>query len=127
MSERRRPPDGDAPLPSRPLDGPLPADDLRTLPGRGAAWASAPTEISQPDGDGDEPAIAELELGDVVGDRYRVVGYLGRGGMGAVYAVHDEQLDEEVALKLLHPRLASDPRYRQRLRGEVRLARRVSH
>jgi eukaryotic-like serine/threonine-protein kinase len=56
-----------------------------------------------------------------------VVRPLGDGGMGSVYEVHDRELDEAIALKLLHPQLSGDPDYRQRLRTEVRLARRVSH
>jgi tetratricopeptide (TPR) repeat protein len=63
----------------------------------------------------------------VLAERYDVLSFLGKGGMGSVYAVHDYQLDEDVALKLLHPRLASDAQYRARLRSEVRIARRVSH
>src|SRR5687768_9426412 len=47
--------------------------------------------------------------------------------MGEVFAVHDAELDEEVALKLLRAELSLEPTYRQRLRSEVRLARRVSH
>jgi len=65
--------------------------------------------------------------GDVLARRYEVVRPLGQGGMGAVYEVLDRDLDEPVALKLLHPQLSNDPDYRQRLRQEVRLARRVSH
>src|SRR5690349_23216588 len=59
--------------------------------------------------------------------RYRVNALLGRGGMGEVYAVHDLDLEEDVALKLLRSELSSDAAYRKRLRSEVRLARRVSH
>src|SRR5690349_17182406 len=59
--------------------------------------------------------------------RYRVNALLGRGGMGEVYAVHDLELEEDVALKLLRSELSADAAYRKRLRSEVRLARRVSH
>ena len=68
-----------------------------------------------------------VEPGEVLASRYEVVRPLGEGGMGAVYEVLDRELDEPVALKLLHPQLSGDPDYRQRLRTEVRLARRVSH
>ena len=68
-----------------------------------------------------------VDPGEVLAGRYEVVRPLGEGGMGAVYEVHDRELDEPIALKLLHPQLSGDPGYRQRLRTEVRLARRVSH
>jgi tetratricopeptide (TPR) repeat protein/tRNA A-37 threonylcarbamoyl transferase component Bud32 len=68
-----------------------------------------------------------LEVGTVVAGRYRVLASLGRGAMGSVYEVADTQLDERIALKLLHPALSSDPEYQKALRREVRLARRVSH
>jgi tetratricopeptide (TPR) repeat protein len=70
------------------------------------------------------PALAP---GCVIARRYTVRRLLGRGGMGAVYEVHDLELDEAVALKLLHRELGCDAGYQQRLRAEVRLARRVSH
>jgi TolB-like protein/predicted Ser/Thr protein kinase len=62
-----------------------------------------------------------------VADRYTVLSLLGVGGMGSVYRVHDEALDEVVALKLLRRELLDDPRERARFRQEVKLARRVAH
>ncbi len=73
------------------------------------------------------PDRQTVDPGEVLSSRYEVIRPLGEGGMGAVYEVHDRELDESVALKLLHPQLSGDPAYRQRLRTEVRLARRVSH
>jgi tetratricopeptide (TPR) repeat protein len=59
--------------------------------------------------------------GAIIADRYRVVSVAGEGGMGVVYEVHDLELDELVALKIIN---APDP---ARLRREVQLARRVTH
>jgi len=39
---------------------------------------------------------------DLAGTHYELVGVLGRGAMGVVYAVHDTQLQRNVALKVLH-------------------------
>lgn len=66
-------------------------------------------------------------LGTVIAQRYTLEEYLGRGGMGTVYAARDAELDDLIAIKLLHPELGGDVGYQQRLRAEVRLARRVSH
>src|SRR5262244_3615372 len=58
-----------------------------------------------------------------LGKRYRIIGPLGSGGMGAVYRARDEALQSEVALKqVLAPGDAL-----AKLRDEVRLAQRVTH
>lgn len=57
---------------------------------------------------------------------YRVLGPLGRGGMGDVYRAVDGD-GATVALKLLHPHLAADPDARERLRREVANLQRVRH
>jgi Protein kinase domain len=65
--------------------------------------------------------------GTVVGQRYRIVGLLGRGGMGEVYRADDLKLDQAVALKFLPPRFAGDAARLARLHDEVRIARQISH
>ena len=60
-------------------------------------------------------------------DRYRIVGRLGRGGMGEVYRADDLRLAQPVALKFLPPDVDSDPARLTQLHGEVRMARQVSH
>jgi predicted Ser/Thr protein kinase len=68
-----------------------------------------------------------LPAGTVLGERYRVLGLLGTGGMGEVYRAVDLKLEQQVALKFLPPAAARDSHLLERLRGEVRIARQVSH
>jgi tetratricopeptide (TPR) repeat protein/predicted Ser/Thr protein kinase len=67
-----------------------------------------------------------LVRGESVG-RYVVVRELGAGGMGVVYIARDPDLDREVALKLLRPRLADGPSGHARLLAEARTLAAVSH
>src|SRR5687767_15940828 len=64
--------------------------------------------------------------GTVLAGRYRILGLLGRGGMGEVYRAHDLILDQMVALKFL-PRANVSEAALARFRNEVRIARQVSH
>ena len=58
---------------------------------------------------------------------YSVEGVVGRGGMGVVYRARDEALERPVALKLVAPELAADPRFRKRFLRESRLAASLEH
>src|SRR6185503_8797489 len=69
---------------------------------------------------------AQFIPGTMLAGRYRIVGLVGRGGMGEVYRAEDLKLGQPVALKFL-PKAAMDPDRLARFHQEVRLARQVSH
>ncbi len=73
------------------------------------------------------PAEGRFVPGAVVAGRYRVVGLLGRGGMGEVYRADDLKLGQPVALKFLPRAVEGDPDRLERFVNEVRVARQVSH
>ena len=65
--------------------------------------------------------------GTILAERYRIIGLVGRGGMGEVYRADDLKLGQPVALKFLPAKLASEPAWIERFYAEVRHARGVSH
>ncbi len=67
------------------------------------------------------------DLSGSIVSRFRVLGLLGRGGMGVVYRAVDLELGRKVALKLLAPHLGGDPREEARLLEEARAAAALDH
>lgn len=59
--------------------------------------------------------------------RYRILGELGRGGMGIVYKVRDKTIDEVLAVKVLPLERVHDAGDVSRFRRELKLARSVRH
>ncbi|MFV8755462.1 tetratricopeptide repeat protein [Nannocystaceae bacterium ST9] len=80
------------------------------------------------DSGGEEGPLAMLDKGATLG-RYLVLGCLGMGGMGVVYAAYDPQLDRKVAIKVVRPsaRLGSLGDGRTRLLREAQAMAKLSH
>jgi serine/threonine protein kinase/tetratricopeptide (TPR) repeat protein len=74
-----------------------------------------------------ETTSDELTRGMLFAGRYEVIEELGTGGMGRVYRVHDTKLNEEVALKLIRPEIASGRGPVERFRNEIKIARKIAH
>ena len=131
-------------MPDCPSCGSGVGEGLRFCGHCGAAVdrASTPTETSFRDGSpapspvagargarisSDSADRARFLPGTVVAGRYRVVGLLGRGGMGEVYRADDLKLGQPVALKFLPAGLGRDQERLNRFLSEVRMSLRVTH
>jgi serine/threonine protein kinase/formylglycine-generating enzyme required for sulfatase activity len=95
------------------------AAEIRTAAGPG----EAPTRVAPPDA---TPATATPGP-EVIAGKYEVKAELGKGGMGAVFLVRHRTLNQDFALKVLNPFLASDEAFRQRFMREAKAASAFVH
>ena len=72
-------------------------------------------------------AFDNLNRGTLFAGRYEVIEELGRGGMGKVYKVFDQKLQEVVALKLIKPEIGFNEKAVERFKNELKFARKISH
>jgi serine/threonine-protein kinase len=66
-------------------------------------------------------------VGDLVAERYKVLGQIGQGGMGVVFRVEHIVMAKRFALKVLHPRYGSSPHAVRRFEREARAASFLDH
>ncbi|MGH2402034.1 MAG: Stk1 family PASTA domain-containing Ser/Thr kinase, partial [Candidatus Limnocylindria bacterium] len=66
-------------------------------------------------------------IGRLISGRYRLIAPLGEGGMATIWRAVDEQLDREVAVKLLRPQFSADAGFAARFKQEARSAGGLSH
>ena len=107
-------------------------DGLRGLPEpeRAADSAGNATVIRPSTGSSQPSRIvdeASLMPGSRLGGRFQIQSILGKGGMGVVYKARDLELDDVVAIKMLRAEALRDSDQLERLKSEIKLARRISH
>ena len=64
--------------------------------------------------------------GDLLADRFKIVRFIDRGGMGDVYEAEDVYLHMQVAIKAIRPDLLDVPGFQERFKREVKLAKEVA-
>jgi serine/threonine protein kinase/Flp pilus assembly protein TadD len=74
-----------------------------------------------------ETSAKGLTSGTTFASRYEIVEELGKGGMGRVYKALDKEINEEVAIKLIKPEIASDESTVERFRNELKFSRKIAH
>jgi len=106
-----------ASLPTGALEGLCPACLLKQ--GATAETSTQPeTTPFQP------PSVEEMAR---LFPQLEILGFIGKGGMGAVYKARQPALDRYVALKILPPQVASGPGFAERFSREARALARLSH
>ncbi len=68
-----------------------------------------------------------LPDGTVIAERYQIEGFIAAGTHGQVYRALDLELEQVIALKLLHPGLAKSSKMVARFKKELLIARKVTH
>lgn len=106
----------DVQAPSKPPTPPKPSAGAQTIERK---------IRSGPQGPGLERAATLT--GQLLDQRYEIVSKLGEGGMSYVYHARELSTGEDVAIKVLSPRLLGDPSSVERLRREAGLAMRLNH
>jgi serine/threonine protein kinase/Tfp pilus assembly protein PilF len=74
-----------------------------------------------------ETPSEELTTGSIFAGRYQIIEELGKGGVGRVYKVLDQEVNAKIALKLIKPEISVDKKNIERFRNELKTARDISH
>lgn len=67
------------------------------------------------------------KIGDVIANRYKVRDIAGSGGAGVVYRAHDQEIDVDVALKVINAKLLQTAEEKKLFTREIKQARKLNH
>ena len=67
-----------------------------------------------------------LVAGEILAERFRIIRFIARGGMGEIYEAADLELQSRVAIKVIRPELLRPP-FLEQFKKEVQLAKQVTH
>lgn len=117
------------------IDRALSADVAQRFPSMSSFLRVADTGFASRGGivpvrDPDAPSAGvseETRIRRALGDDYEVLSPLGSGSFGRVWRARDLSLEREVALKVLHPRVAADARAVGAFWSEAKLAAQLAH
>jgi len=70
--------------------------------------------------------VTDAVIGQTLG-HYRIIEKIGAGGMGEVYRAHDEHLERDAAIKILHPQIFVDDSARKHFREEALTLSTLNH
>ena len=97
-------------------------DSVLFCPEDGTGLIPAPNIAEEPDDDEYDPLIGSSIFGD-----YQIVKKLGEGGMGAVYLAQNAEIEQKIAIKVLHGEAAESDELVQRFNREAKAICRLTH
>jgi serine/threonine-protein kinase len=99
----------------------------RSDPAVSATWKMPDASATPLPDPGPVPAVKPVSEGTLMAEPYKVVGEVGRGGIGVVLQARDLTLGREVAVKILQPRHAANPAAVARFTREAKIAAQLQH
>jgi serine/threonine protein kinase len=95
--------------------------------GNCAAPLSIPDETLEAQTETLVTPVPDVTRGSVLSERYEIIEEIGKGGMGKVYKVFDKDINENIALKIIRPEIASNTQIITRFQNELKMARKIAH